>query len=203
MKSEYNITKQEHLFTSELKLKFCGYGEWVEEPDEVEIEYLGYKARILRTLAREPFPSLAREPFTAQDAYFGGHFCGYVRIPKDHPCCGKDYADIDIDSHYGLTFGDQLDDGYWIGYDCAHSGDYVPTMEHLNRTIPELIAIRERYPPPPGFEEFHLFNPAYRNMQYCIDTCIEMIDQLIEIDKIENLMKEAIINSRKEPGEHA
>ncbi len=35
------ITKEEHFWTSEEKLKHCGYGEWVEEPDIVAFEYHG------------------------------------------------------------------------------------------------------------------------------------------------------------------
>jgi hypothetical protein len=60
-----------------------------------------------------------------------GHRCGYVRVGKDHPWYGKDYDSVDADVHGGLTFAEPdvpcakggADDGYWVGFDCAHFGD--------------------------------------------------------------------------------
>lgn len=59
----------------------------------------------------------------------GGHRCGYVRVPPNHRSHGKDYNNVDVDVHGGLTFSAiepcAHDDGtgYWFGFDCAHSGD--------------------------------------------------------------------------------
>ncbi len=60
-----------------------------------------------------------------------GYRCGYVRVPAGHPWHGKDDSEIDADVHGGLTFAegdepcplDGPDDGYWVGFDCAHSED--------------------------------------------------------------------------------
>ena len=64
---------------------------------------------------------------------------GYVALPPEHPYYLKDYDDIPVDVHGGLTFGslarrfkweeiqDIPDDYYIIGFDTAHLGD--------NRTI--------------------------------------------------------------------
>lgn len=61
-----------------------------------------------------------------------GFRCGYVRIPPTHPWHGKHYFDIDgADVHGGLTFAEPdescvkggPDDAWWLGFDCAHSGD--------------------------------------------------------------------------------
>lgn len=60
---------------------------------------------------------------------------GYVIIPPVHPAYGKDYDDIDVDVHGGLTFAMSTDEGWdhfpegtpkghWcMGFDTAHSGD--------------------------------------------------------------------------------
>jgi hypothetical protein len=74
---------------------------------------------------------------------------GYVLLPEKHPFYGKNYDDINIDIHGGLTFGQKFDskiflqwlgnreilgdvtienyknfDGYWIiGFDTNHAGD--------------------------------------------------------------------------------
>ena len=65
-----------------------------------------------------------------------GYRCGYVRIPKGHPWHGKSYDDIydiapDLNVHGGLTFSEAdvecddpgKDNAWWLGFDCAHSGD--------------------------------------------------------------------------------
>jgi hypothetical protein len=40
--------KKTHKFTSEEKLSWLGYGEWVEEPDLVEFEHCGLKCEIIK-----------------------------------------------------------------------------------------------------------------------------------------------------------
>jgi hypothetical protein len=63
-----------------------------------------------------------------------GYRCGYVRIPIGHPWYQLDYNDVHEDSdvhiHGGLTFaepdqscGKGEDNGWWLGFDCAHGGD--------------------------------------------------------------------------------
>lgn len=68
MNSDYKIIEEHHKWTSEEKIKWLGYGEWIEEIDHLEFEYLEYKAIIIRILKREPFAK--------EEAYFGGHLCG-------------------------------------------------------------------------------------------------------------------------------
>lgn len=60
---------------------------------------------------------------------------GYVVIPKGHPLHGKDYDDINVSVHGGLTFGisaKELDweelteedkEGWVVGFDTAHGDD--------------------------------------------------------------------------------
>lgn len=63
----------------------------------------------------------------------GTHPCYYVFIPKGHKYYGKDFDDIDINCHGGLTYSDDdlycnpvyLTDTWIIGWDYAHSCDYV------------------------------------------------------------------------------
>ncbi len=95
--------------------------EWMDEPDREDFEHTGLKCLILR-----------HHEF--------GHLCGYVAVPKGHPCHGKDYDHIPYDDlipvevHGGLTFsregdGDTWPKGYWwFGFDCAHAWDRVPYM---------------------------------------------------------------------------
>lgn len=58
-----------------------------------------------------------------------GYRCGYVGVPKTHPAYGKDYDELHIDCHGGLTYADDhlynQDDAetWWLGFDCGHAGD--------------------------------------------------------------------------------
>src|SRR6266852_4741278 len=115
-----------HLFTSDEKLSWWGYGEWVEEPDEVTFEHMGFACRVIRVAQQEPY--------IKEVCVFGGHLCGYVNIPVNHPMFSKKYDEIDVDVHGGLTWSEMEKGGYWIGFDCAHSGDYCPSLEN-NRKI--------------------------------------------------------------------
>lgn len=60
-----------------------------------------------------------------------GYRCGYVKLPPSHPWFGKADSDLDVSVHGGITFSEHdvacgaggPDDGYWIGFDCAHGFD--------------------------------------------------------------------------------
>lgn len=78
------------------------------------------------------------------------YFCAYVKLPNDHKwveilkkkksfkglaykVC--DYEKVPVVCHGGLTFGEyckandfRLNKGYWIGWDYAHAGDYIPSI---------------------------------------------------------------------------
>ncbi len=78
-----------------------------------------------------------------------GYRCGYIRVPKGHPWRGKDYDEIDLDVHGGLTFGEPdlpcdkagEDDAYWLGFDCAHGFD-APDPKLTNSDRVHIRALR-------------------------------------------------------------
>ncbi len=60
------------------------------------------------------------------------HRCGYVKVEPGHPWFGKGWDELpDIDVHGGITFASPdvqcdkggPDNGWWLGFDCCHSGD--------------------------------------------------------------------------------
>lgn len=66
--------------------------------------------------------------------------CGYVAVRKGHPDWGKNYDDVDVDAHGGLTFGAQGKEGetcwkdpelWWFGFDCSHAFDATYRDEWL------------------------------------------------------------------------
>jgi len=71
-----------------------------------------------------------------------GHRCGYVQIPAGHPWHGEHYDNLNnIAVHGGVTFsGPRMnEDGWWIGFDCAHSGDF-PDLDMVHREMRVLHA---------------------------------------------------------------
>jgi hypothetical protein len=157
----------EHVYTSEQKIDWFGYGEWVEEPDVYIFTYKGCNCSVKRIVVQYEL-----------DYVFGGHLCGYVQIPKDHPYYEKGYDDINIDCHGGFTYSEVMgtDNEHWIGFDCMHSYDYCPSMEKFCREVRELEELF-----PGKFKDNPLFSLTYRNFQFCIDQCKSIVDQLIEI----------------------
>jgi hypothetical protein len=96
-----------------------GDGPWQNEPDRVEFEHEGFPCLILRTQL--------------------GHLCGYVAVSPNHPDYNKDYNDVNVKVHGGLTYAGMCsghichvpkegepDNVYWLGFDHAHCGDYSP-----------------------------------------------------------------------------
>lgn len=84
------------------------------------------------------------------------HLCGYVQVPEEHPLYLRPYGDFEVSVHGGLTFDCEAEapfSGYWIGFDCAHSGDSSPTHS--------------------GFG-------IYRTVLYVRDECERLIRQLID-----------------------
>jgi hypothetical protein len=81
-----------------------------------------------------------------------GALCGYVGVHDDHPWHGKDYGDVDVEVHGGLTFAaacqegpiestiwhavadGEPDDVWWFGFDCGHLGDVMPELDARLRT---------------------------------------------------------------------
>ncbi len=87
--------------------------KWQQEPSELSFDSNGLHCHIKR------HPSLL-------------HLCGYVGVAKNHPLFGKDYNElyemgIDIDIHGGVTYAEPEGDEWVFGFDCAHSGDLVPS----------------------------------------------------------------------------
>lgn len=73
---------------------------------------------------------------------FLGTFCGYIGCDKNSYYYKKDYDQIDLETHYGLTYSgfepalilNNLDlnlqqEFWWLGFDCVHWNDVKPMME--------------------------------------------------------------------------
>jgi hypothetical protein len=65
----------------------------------------------------------------------GYNWCGYVKLTPDNKFYGIHYDSCSFDVHGGLTFSDEVDGHWLLGFDCAHSGDFTFYGElfHLNK----------------------------------------------------------------------
>lgn len=104
----------------EIAKKTIRQGPWSSEPNRVQFKHAGFECL------------LVRNPATL-------FWCGYVGVPKGHKFYEKEYDDLDIDVHGGLTYSnkcnapichfvpdDKLDDLWWFGFDCGHAFDLAP-----------------------------------------------------------------------------
>lgn len=95
---------------------------------------------------------------------FMGTWCGYVGLPPSHSGAkpGYDgYTSLDITVHGGLTYGDKSwwdkeSTLVWMGFDCAHYGDFMPKMPD--------------------------FGGVYRTMEYAKEQCENLAKQFSLMD---------------------
>ncbi len=101
----------------------------------------------------------------------GTHPTAYVEIPKKSNLYGKNYNDIDIMCHYGLTYGrselytsenTKLDNSWFIGWDYAHCDDYCGYEE----SMPEFLQTKGKK----------------WTTQEIIEECKNVIEQIINLE---------------------
>ena len=106
---------------------------------------------------------------------------GYVGLPKGHKYYKKEYEEIPMSCHCGLTYGDislygQEDkDTYWIGFDCGHccdGFDLEKLDEYYGKSKENEI-----------MRDYHLMineEHEFRTFEYVKNECMKIVDQLLE-----------------------
>lgn len=156
--------------TKELKLEHWGSGEWVDEPDNFEFEHEGFLCYGIR--------SACWDGLNHERVAFG-HWCAYVKIPKDHPwfdidIWGKDRPDVEI--HGGLTFGEMFEGEFWIGFDCAHSHDIVPSLVQMKKKFRE--DMKQKYEKLNiDIENSPVFMESYKNISFVMAEVRSLAEQ--------------------------
>ena len=136
-------------------MKFEGItGPWDNEPDAKDWEHSGYNCAIRRNDS--------------------GSWCGYVEVPKTSILFGKNEEEVyefNFEIHGGLTYvGSWSEDGWWLGFDCAHYKDLIPIMRKYSDVV---------------FEGF-----IYRDIDYAISETNSLAEQIAKIDlKVEETEK--------------
>ena len=107
--------------------------------------------------------------------FVGSHRCGYLGLPKGHKLEGKEYDDIDVSVHGGLTFAEfspsfQLTGfDYYIGFDCMHCDDAsdIESMKRYGATPKEI-------------ERWEIFQGEVRTQEYVLNELHDLVEQLIK-----------------------
>jgi hypothetical protein len=136
---------------------------WLNEPDRLEFEAHG-------------FPCLIRRAPL-------GNLCGYVAVPVGHPYHRKDYANMDISVHGGLTYAGECrdeichvpkigesDDVWWFGFDCAHFLDVTPKMVEMREPGGILHDLWK--------DSKYYTQDTYKDINYVKQECIDLARQL-------------------------
>lgn len=63
---------------------------------------------------------------------------GYVELKKKHPYFGKEYDDVNVDVHGGLTYGEQEGDVFVLGFDTAHGFSGTWSQERVEKETERL-----------------------------------------------------------------
>lgn len=100
----------------------------------INMKEMKYSSKI----TRQTLMNGAYKGFEFRILNLGTHPTAYIKIPENHKYFLQDYNSIDLDVHGGLTYvenylliEDRRLDGWWIGWDYGHFGDYFGFEETL------------------------------------------------------------------------
>lgn len=113
-----------------------------------------------------------------------GHRCGYVAVSAENKNYGKNYDDINVDVHGGLTYSNndktyptESNDLWWFGYDCAHLGD----ARDPNLMRDEYKEIYNK-----GILRNFFEGETIKTLEYCINECESLSTQLSNVKEQTN-----------------
>ena len=103
-----------------------------------------------------------------------GNINGYIEAPNN--LIGKDYNEINVNIHGGLTYSGKFDNDntYWFGFDTAHLGD----GNDLELSLKHKLLTEETYK---TLKEIgSIFSGEIRSLNYVINECNNLSKQLKE-----------------------
>lgn len=104
----------------------------------------------------------------------GGYANGYVAIPPSHPYYAKDYNDVPVEIHGGLTFGNEIE--WFADLTDAEKKDVTPiNFDSLNEIPSDYYVF--------GFDTLHFGDTINRyDRAWCIKETEELAKQLKQIE---------------------
>jgi hypothetical protein len=110
---------------------------------------------------------------------------GYVGLPKGNEYYGKDYNDIPVDCHCGLTyadnrlFGQDDENTWWIGFDCGHCCDGVD-LDKLHEYYKYNEEVMKTAEFMRGYHELCNEENDFRTLEYVKENCESIVNQLLD-----------------------
>ena len=168
-KRKYNNYDIMHHKLCESKKKIGSpRGKWIKELNLVRFKAFGYHCVVAR------IPNL-------------GHLCGYVAIDDKHPLHLKDYPalipNVKLYAHGGITYSyasqgvvsiNENDNLWWLGFDCAHFGDYLPYNSSL--AMKQITGMDDLN------SDMYGGDFLYKTVGYVKQECIQLAKQLRDIE---------------------
>lgn len=157
------------IYSKEQKLEWFGEGPWIDEDDEEFFEHNGVKCHIKRIVA-----------ILYDGMIYGGHWCGYACIEKEHPLFNKkEYFISDaIECYFGISFDETKDNERWIGIDFAHCFDLVPSSRKRNNNYSINLRISK-------FVMDNSINPkaTYKDKEFAKQRTMELADEISRVGR--------------------
>ena len=113
-----------------------------------------------------------------------GFRCGYVGLPKDNQYYRKEYDDIPVNCHCGLTYSSSTlfhqedKNTWWIGFDCGHACDGFD-IDKLKEYYAEDDEVMKMINYMHSYHTMMNENYDYRTLDYVKEECKKIVDQLI------------------------
>lgn len=148
------------------KAELSERGEWNSEPNRVQFVHAGLDCLVIRN------PSVL-------------NWCGYVGVPKGNRFYGTDDPECELDVHGGITYASpchmhichkpedgRSDDVWWLGFDCGHFLDLLPTHTVIMKRAMEFRNLNQ--------EERRLWG-EYRNQAYVMAETRRLAEQIARL----------------------
>lgn len=113
---------------------------------------------------------------------------GYVGLPKESKFYQKEYDDIPVDCHCGLTYAssnlyDQEDkDTWWIGFDCCHYCDGFD-LEKANEYFKDDKEVQRYLAITKDYHSWCNEEHGFRTLDYVKENCRNIVEQIIKLEK--------------------
>lgn len=137
----------EFIYTSDEKLRFWGYGEWVEEADRVAFTHKGISCVLLREEPRKDN---------------GGCWNAFIELPFNHPWAQKEGDLLGCRAHEEFLFKLKVEGQLMVGISFSGPDDLVPESLFKSRWSITYTCFLSR---------------TYRNITHCVEKCCQIINE--------------------------
>lgn len=153
----------DHIYSEQYKKKHLGEGPWVQEPDYIEFEHEGIKCFVIRNFG--PVDKM-------------GNLCGYCVLPNNHPWIDKEKVAIETEVHGGITFSEDVSQGWAIGFDCCHPMDVIPGYEKIAREAEGEYFDRLKKLIETMIEAYGKPEKTYKTVDFVIAECKKLAEEI-------------------------